>query len=96
VDDLGEVPGRWGHHQSFEDRFVGKPCFWHSVTLPSPIFVTECRNSSNVRVAMTETNATITEPVSPDPSTVPTGPDEVLTEELLVEEISIDGMCGVY
>jgi len=28
----------------------------------------------------------------------PTGPDEaeVLVEDLLVEEISIDGMCGVY
>jgi len=25
-----------------------------------------------------------------------TGTEEVLEEELLVEEISIDGMCGVY
>jgi mycofactocin precursor len=25
-----------------------------------------------------------------------TGDDPVITEELLVEEISIDGMCGVY
>jgi mycofactocin precursor len=24
------------------------------------------------------------------------GTEEVLTEELLVEEVSIDGMCGVY
>jgi mycofactocin precursor len=23
-------------------------------------------------------------------------PDEVVEEELLIEEISIDGMCGVY
>ncbi|WP_329048470.1 mycofactocin precursor MftA [Amycolatopsis sp. NBC_01488] len=23
-------------------------------------------------------------------------PDEVVAEELLVEEVSIDGMCGVY
>jgi mycofactocin precursor len=33
------------------------------------------------------------------PATEPVGPeaDEVLVaEELLVEEISIDGMCGVY
>ena len=25
-----------------------------------------------------------------------TAPDEVVAEDLLVEEISIDGMCGVY
>ncbi len=25
-----------------------------------------------------------------------TGDDEIVEEELLVEEISIDGMCGVY
>jgi len=25
-----------------------------------------------------------------------TGADELITDELLVEEISIDGMCGVY
>ncbi|GLY37682.1 hypothetical protein Amsp01_037060 [Amycolatopsis sp. NBRC 101858] len=35
---------------------------------------------------MTE-NATTPEPAETDP---------VLTEELLVEEVSIDGMCGVY
>jgi mycofactocin precursor len=36
-----------------------------------------------------------------DPSTEVTGVDEVddveaVEEELLVEEVSIDGMCGVY
>ena len=25
-----------------------------------------------------------------------TKPDEVVADELLVEEVSIDGMCGVY
>lgn len=29
----------------------------------------------------------------PDP---PAAADELIEEELLVEEISIDGMCGVY
>ena len=30
-------------------------------------------------------------------ATTPTTPqDEVLVEESLVEEVSIDGMCGVY
>ncbi len=33
----------------------------------------------------------------PDPTDQPgTGDDPAITEELLVEEISIDGMCGVY
>ncbi|HEY2834834.1 MAG TPA: mycofactocin precursor MftA [Sporichthyaceae bacterium] len=26
----------------------------------------------------------------------PVNPDEVVTEDVLVEEVSIDGMCGVY
>ncbi|SFW79301.1 mycofactocin precursor MftA [Amycolatopsis australiensis] len=32
--------------------------------------------------------------MSENPQT--TEPDEALAEELLVEEVSIDGMCGVY
>ncbi len=31
------------------------------------------------------------EGVAPEPST-----DEIVDEDLLVEEVSIDGMCGVY
>jgi len=34
--------------------------------------------------------------MSDNPTTEPAGTDEVLAEELLVEEVSIDGMCGVY
>jgi mycofactocin precursor len=30
------------------------------------------------------------------PETVETAPVEALVEESLVEEVSIDGMCGVY
>jgi mycofactocin precursor len=26
----------------------------------------------------------------------PVNPDEVVVEDVLVEEVSIDGMCGVY
>lgn len=40
-----------------------------------------------------------TEPTGPTGPTGPAGPDSgdvLLAEELLVEEISIDGMCGVY
>jgi mycofactocin precursor len=34
----------------------------------------------------------------PEPETLPAQPaaDELLEDELLVEEVSIDGMCGVY
>jgi mycofactocin precursor len=34
----------------------------------------------------------------PEPAATPVepAPDEVLDDELLVEEVSIDGMCGVY
>jgi mycofactocin precursor len=42
---------------------------------------------------------TVTEPiVTADPETAaPVAADDMLVEEdLLVEEISIDGMCGVY
>ena len=33
------------------------------------------------------------EPVEPD---VVAAEEEVVTEDLLVEDVSIDGMCGVY
>jgi mycofactocin precursor len=42
---------------------------------------------------MTEKIATTTEPAD---TAAPTTQDEVLTEDVLVEEVSIDGMCGVY
>jgi mycofactocin precursor len=35
---------------------------------------------------------TVAEPAAPPVSE----PDPLVTDELLVEEISIDGMCGVY
>jgi mycofactocin precursor len=33
-------------------------------------------------------------PAEPTPATAPATP--VVTQDLLVEEVSIDGMCGVY
>jgi mycofactocin precursor len=33
-------------------------------------------------------------PLEPTPDTAPATP--VVTQDLLVEEVSIDGMCGVY
>jgi mycofactocin precursor len=39
--------------------------------------------------------ATLVDVVSPD-ADADTPDDSLVTEELLVEEISIDGMCGVY
>ena len=38
-------------------------------------------------------NVTITAPETASPQGEP---DDLVEEELLVEEISIDGMCGVY
>jgi mycofactocin precursor len=67
---------------------------WHSVSLSSEL-------SASYRVAeeavMTEQAVmeptTVAEPDAPEPVTE----DEALVaEELLVEEVSIDGMCGVY
>jgi mycofactocin precursor len=43
-------------------------------------------------VTMSDKTTTITE----QDATVPAEQDEALTEDLLVEEVSIDGMCGVY
>jgi mycofactocin precursor len=31
-----------------------------------------------------------------EPTTPPVADDEVVTAESLIEEVSIDGMCGVY
>ena len=36
-----------------------------------------------------------TEDDSPDPAE-PVADDELIEDELIIEEISIDGMCGVY
>ena len=39
----------------------------------------------------------VLEPTELESATTPEQPvDEVLDDDLLVEEISIDGMCGVY
>lgn len=35
-------------------------------------------------------------PTAPDTATTVADDEAVIDEELLVEEISIDGMCGVY
>ena len=44
---------------------------------------------------MAETNVQTTEPTD-DAATGEPGSDQPVTDELLVEEVSIDGMCGVY
>jgi mycofactocin precursor len=43
------------------------------------------------------TELQVLEPTELEPEITPEQPiDEVLDDDLLVEEISIDGMCGVY
>ena len=46
---------------------------------------------------MTESATTVSD-ASPEEHDVPgvTGPEDLVEDELLVEEVSIDGMCGVY
>jgi mycofactocin precursor len=39
---------------------------------------------------------TIAEPAAPPTPEPPATDEPLVTDELLVEEISIDGMCGVY
>ena len=45
-------------------------------------------------VAVAESTTSVTEQLEDD--TVATPTDETLVEDVLVEEVSIDGMCGVY
>jgi mycofactocin precursor len=62
------------------------------------LFVTACRNWE---VLMPESGIELLDPpagevadTQPDEGAVTT--DDVIAADLLVEEISIDGMCGVY
>jgi mycofactocin precursor len=41
-------------------------------------------------------DATTTTIEEPEPPEHDAGGDELVLEELLVEDVSIDGMCGVY
>jgi mycofactocin precursor len=48
-------------------------------------------------VLIVEQNPDVLEPTELEPDATTVQPaDEVLDEDLLVEEVSIDGMCGVY
>jgi mycofactocin precursor len=44
---------------------------------------------------MPDPTPTVTE-VPPAPEPEPVEPGELVEDELLVEDVSIDGMCGVY
>jgi len=60
------------------------------------LFVTPCRNR---RTLMADTTTELLDPPAEelgDTELTNTEPDEVIAADLLVEEISIDGMCGVY
>ena len=39
---------------------------------------------------------TVVEPAAEDETTRPSAEEELVVEDLLVEDVSIDGMCGVY
>ena len=45
---------------------------------------------------MPDPSNTVTEAPPPAPEPEPAEEDALVEEELLVEDVSIDGMCGVY
>ena len=71
----------------------------HRVTINVPLFVTQCRN---LREQDMPENATeLLERPAADAAAeaseiTEVEPIEVIAADLLVEEVSIDGMCGVY
>ena len=72
-------------------------CHW--VTINVLLFVTQCRNQgANMPETTTELLERPAEAGSSDEVAegTTTDPAEVVAADLLVEEISIDGMCGVY
>ena len=74
-------------------------CHW--VTINVLLFVTQCRNQgANMPENATELLERPAEAGSADEAKAAeitsVDPVEVVASDLLVEEISIDGMCGVY
>ncbi|MEV6641393.1 mycofactocin precursor MftA [Amycolatopsis sp. NPDC051371] len=71
-----------------------EPCFWHGVPLLSSIFDTLCRNPLRAKgVTMSEQIVELSDRTD---VTAAAGEEALVAEDLLVEEVSIDGMCGVY
>ena len=52
-------------------------------------------SAANTRRPGSSVRKMTTEDDSPDPAE-PVADDELIEDELIIEEISIDGMCGVY
>src|SRR6516162_912957 len=79
-----------------------KPCLWHKVTLTCGVYSSPRDGNSAAafivhvcaarETAMSERVATAEITGSQDQAAEP----ELAETELLVEEVSIDGMCGVY
>ncbi len=69
---------------------------WHSVSLLSALsagYRTADTEAVMTEQAVMEVPAAVTEPDGQDPGP---GDEALVADELLVEEVSIDGMCGVY
>src|SRR4029077_6681966 len=86
----------------------GQPCLWHKVTLTCGLYSSP-RDGNGAAAfivhvcaaresAMSERVATadVIEVPAADPELDQSGLNELAEAELLVEEVSIDGMCGVY
>jgi mycofactocin precursor peptide MftA len=67
----------------------GPPC---PVALGATSLAPPTRDRDHLECPVPETNSA----VETDPVPAPAAAEEELVEESLVEEVSIDGMCGVY
>src|ERR1700750_3300748 len=86
---------------------LDEPCLWHKVTLTCEIYSSPRDGNGAAafivhvcaarEIAMSERVATAETPENQAPAAEPElAQDELAETELLVEEVSIDGMCGVY
>jgi mycofactocin precursor peptide MftA len=71
------------------DRTPGPPLF---LALGATSLAATTRDRDHLEFLVPETNTDVETASAPAPAV----PEEELVEESLVEEVSIDGMCGVY
>jgi mycofactocin precursor len=82
----------------------GMSCCFSALDVIKRRLRTECKRETPVVLiveqhpdVLEKQRPDVLEPTEREPCIAPAPPaDEVLDEELLVEEVSIDGMCGVY
>jgi len=66
------------------------------VALGATSLAASTRDRDHLECLVPETNTDVETVPAPAPAPAPGVAEEELVEESLVEEVSIDGMCGVY